>query len=44
MTVLLYAKHELTLNLKRFRQTDNDQYNSHTAQSTLEFYIIINSM
>jgi len=34
-TVLSYAKHALALNLKRFRQIDNEQYNSHTDPCTV---------
>jgi len=34
MTVLSQAKHALTLNLKRFKQIDNEQHNSHTDPCT----------
>jgi len=36
MTVLSYARHALPLNQKRFRQTDSEQYNSHTDQSRIK--------
>ena len=35
MTVQSYAKNALTLNLKRFKQIDNEQYNSHTDPCTV---------
>jgi len=35
MTVLSQAKHALTVNLNRFRQIDNEQYNSHTDPCTV---------
>ena len=35
MTVQSYAKNALTLNLKRFKQIDNEQYNSYTDPCTV---------
>jgi len=35
MTVQSYGKNALTLNLKRFKQIDNEQYNSHTDPCTV---------
>jgi len=40
MTVFSYAKHALTLNQKRFRQIDNEQYNSHTDSCTVYVQIL----
>jgi len=34
------AKHALALNLKRFRQVDNEQYNSHTDICTVYVRIL----
>jgi len=35
MTVKSYAKNALALNPKRFKQIDNEQYNSHTDPCTV---------
>jgi len=40
MTVLLWAKHALIPNLKRFRLIDNEQYNSYTDPCTVQVRIL----
>jgi len=46
MTVLSQAKHALTLNLKSFRQIDNEQYNHHADPCAIYvrilFYLHLN--
>jgi len=37
MTVQSYAKNALTLNLKRFKQIDSEQHNSHTDPCAVYF-------